>query len=294
VAILIDGETNVIVQGGTGKQGSFHVKLMKEYGTRIVGLVTPGSRLDNLEGIPVYNSVTEAIKASRVDATLVFVPPMACKEAVAEAAYNGVKLIVVITEHVPLHDAIIMKRISNQKGAMLIGPNTIGVISAGLCKMGVMPADLYRPGVVGIVSRSGTLTHEVSSLINESGQGVSTVVDIGGDMVVGTTFVEIVEMFQQDPATEAIGVIGEVGGMKEQDLASYLKDSPGKPIVTYIAGRSAPPEKRMGLAGALISGTQATAEAKVRALREAGTTVVDYPDQIPAAFKKLLEKVDAP
>jgi succinyl-CoA synthetase alpha subunit len=226
VAILIDHETNIIVQGGTGKQGSFHVKLMKKYGTKIVGLVTPGSRLDSLEEIPVYNSVSEAIKASRVDATLVFVPPMACKEAVAEAAYNGVKLIVVITEHVPLHDAIIMKRISNQKGAMLIGPNTIGVISAGLSKMGVMPADLYRPGVVG--------------------------------------------------------------------LASYLKARPGKPVVTYIAGRSAPPEKRMGHAGALISGTQATAEAKVRALREAGATVVDYPDQIPAAFNKLLEKIGTP
>lgn len=286
MAIIIDEKTTVIVQGGTGKQGALHTELMKKYGTKIVGVIKPGFS-GSMNGIPIYSSVEEAQSHGKVDATIIFVPPAAVKDAFAEAIFSGVKVAVVITENVPIHDAIIMRRISKEYGSILIGPNTIGIISPGKSKIGVMPSELYKPGVVGIVSRSGTLTHEVASIISESGLGISTAIDIGGDMVVGTDFVELVKMFNEDTETKAIVVIGEIGGSKEQELATYIASNKiKKPIITYIAGIKAPPGKRMGHAGAIISGGATTAEAKLKILSSSGAIVARYIDEIPSLIDK--------
>jgi succinyl-CoA synthetase alpha subunit len=289
MVILANKNTTVIVQGGTGKQGSFHTKLMKEYGTKIVGVVKPGAK-GTMNGIPVYPSVASATNNTHVDATVIFVPPASAKDALAEAVFAGIKLAVVITENVPVHDSMIMRKIAKANNAILIGPNTIGLISAGQSKLGVMPSELYKPGRVGIVSRSGTLTHEVASILSESGLGVTTAVDIGGDMVIGTGFAEIVKLFDLDNETKAIVVIGEVGGTKEQELAEYLLQRKiKKPVIVYIAGIHAPPGKRMGHAGAIISGGATTAEAKLKILASSGALVAKYPDEIPELIDKSLE-----
>ncbi len=288
MSILVNRETAVIVQGGTGKQGSFHTGLMKDYGTNIVGTVKPGVS-GTMNGLPIYPSVADAVLHTHVDASVIFAPPASAKDALAEAVFAGVKLAVVITENVPVHDSMIMRKIARDHGTMLIGPNTIGLISAGESKLGVMPAELYKPGKIGIISRSGTLTHEISSIISESGLGISTAIDMGGDMVIGSGFAELATMFNSDSKTKAVVVVGEVGGSKEQELAEYLSSKRiKKPLIAYIAGINAPLGKRMGHAGAIVSGGSTTADAKLKTLSLSGATVARYLDEIPNLIDRSL------
>ncbi|MEM3828600.1 MAG: succinate--CoA ligase subunit alpha [Conexivisphaerales archaeon] len=288
MSILIDKNTTVIVQGGTGKQGSFHTRLMREYGTNIVGIVKPGVSASTNE-FPIYPSVAEATLHTKVDASVIFTPPSSAKDALAEAVFSGVKLAVVITENVPVHDSMVMRKIARDHGTLMIGPNTIGLISPGKSKVGVMPAELYKAGKIGIISRSGTLTHEVSSIISESGLGITTAIDMGGDMVIGSGFAELSRMLDSDPETKAIVVIGEVGGNKEQDLAEYLSSKIiKKPLIAYIAGINAPSGKRMGHAGAIVSGGSTTADAKLKILASSGAIVARYLDEIPDLIDKSL------
>jgi succinyl-CoA synthetase alpha subunit len=288
MSILVNRETAVIVQGGTGKQGSFHTGLMKDYGTNIVGTVKPGVS-GTMNGLPIYPSVADAVLHTHVDASVIFAPPASAKDALAEAVFAGVKLAVVITENVPVHDSMIMRKIARDHGTMLIGPNTIGLISAGESKLGVMPAELYKPGKIGIISRSGTLTHEISSIISESGLGISTAIDMGGDMVIGSGFAELATMFNSDSKTKAVVVVGEVGGSKEQELAEYLSSKRiKKPLIAYIAGINAPLGKRMGHAGAIVSGGSTTADAKLKTLSSSGATVARYLDEIPNLIDRSL------
>jgi len=288
MAILVYKNTSVIVQGGTGKQGSFHTDLMKEYGTNIVGTVKPGFK-GTYNNLPVFPSVANATAQLKVDATVIFAPPASAKDALAEAVFAGIKLAVVITENIPIHDSMIMRNIARKNGTIMVGPNTIGLISPGKSKLGVMPAELYKPGKIGIVSRSGTLTHEISSIISDSGLGISTAIDMGGDMVIGSGFAELVKMFDADDETKAIVVIGEVGGSKEQELADYLLTGKlKKPLIAYIAGINAPEGKRMGHAGAIISGGSTTADAKLKILSSRGAITARYLDEIPSLIDKYL------
>jgi succinyl-CoA synthetase alpha subunit len=284
VSILIDEKTKVIVQGITGRDGSFHAQAMAEYGTQVVGGVTPGKGGQTVGALPVFDTVREAVGETGAECSVIFVPARFAPDAIREAADNGIWLVVCITEGVPALAMVDLYHELRRKDVRLIGPNCPGIISPGKCKVGIMPGSIHAPGGVGVISRSGTLTYEVVYGLTESGLGQSTCIGIGGDPIVGTGYIDLLEMFERDERTESIVLIGEIGGEEEEKAAEYIKSTVSKKVVAFISGRTAPPGKRMGHAGAIISGGKGGAEAKVKALREAGVVVVDRPDQIPEAL----------
>jgi succinyl-CoA synthetase alpha subunit len=290
LSILIDKDTRVIVQGITGSQGQFHTKLMLEFGTRVVGGVTPGKGGQEFEGVPVFDSVAGAVEKTGADASCILVPPAFAGDAIMEAAAAGVKLIVVVTEGIPTLDVIKAKQFATERGARIVGPNSPGVITPGECKIGILPAAAFERGPVGILSRSGTLTYEAAAQLSEQGIGQSTALGLGGDPVVGTTFVDGLKLFAEDPETEAVVLIGEIGGSAEEEASQLVKEGYAKPVIAFIAGRTAPRGKRMGHAGAIIAGGKGTAAEKIAALQEAGVHVTESPADIGVTAKRALGK----
>ncbi len=288
MAILVDKNTRVLVQGITGRDGSFHTKLMLEYGTNIVAGVTPGKGGSDYLGIPIFDTVKEAVKKTSPNTSIIFVPPQFAVDAIYEAADNGISLIVVITEGIPIHDMVKVKNYLDRKGVRLIGPNCPGIITPNECKVGIMPSHIFRRGKIGVVSRSGTLTYEIVNQLTINGFGQSTAIGIGGDPIIGSKFVDILKLFNEDNETEAVVLIGEIGGTDEQDAAEYIKKEFKKPVVAFIAGRTAPPERRMGHAGAIIAGSEGTAEEKIRAFESAGVKVASLPEEVPKLLKELI------
>ncbi len=290
MSILVNKDTRVLVQGITGKEGSFHTKQSLEYGTKIVAGVTPGKGGTTWEGkVPVFNTVADAVKAEGASAALIFVPPPFSADAVLEAADAGVAVIVCITEGIPARDEARVKAAIKANGARLIGPNCPGIITPGECKMGIMPGYIHKQGRVGVISRSGTLTYEAVWQLTESGLGETTCIGIGGDPVPGTSHVDALELFNADPATEGVVLIGEIGGTSEEEAAAYIKANMKKPVVAFIAGQTAPPGRRMGHAGAIIAGGKGTAAEKMKALTEAGVVVVKSPTELGAAMMTALK-----
>jgi len=287
MSILIDKNTKVICQGITGSQGSFHTEQAIAYGTQMVGGVTPGKGGTTHLGLPVFNTVAEAVEATGADASVIYVPAPFCKDSILEAANAGIKLIVCITEGIPTLDMLDAKVRCDELGVRLIGPNCPGVITPGECKIGIMPGHIHLPGKVGIVSRSGTLTYEAVKQTTDAGFGQSSCVGIGGDPIPGSSFIDILELFQNDPQTEAIVMIGEIGGSAEEEAAAYIKANVTKPVVSYIAGVTAPAGKRMGHAGAIISGGKGTADEKFAALEDAGVKTVRSLADIGKALSEL-------
>jgi succinyl-CoA synthetase alpha subunit len=288
LSVLVDKNTRLIVQGLTGKEGSFHALQMRDYGTNIVGGVTPGKGGTTHEGIPVFNTVADAVAKAGANASIIYVPPPFAADAIMEAADAGVALIVCITEGIPALDMVKAFHYVQSRGVRLIGPNCPGVISPGKCKVGIMPARIHLEGRVGVVSRSGTLTYEAVGQLTALGIGQSTCIGIGGDPVIGTTQRDAVELFNNDPDTDAIVMIGEIGGSAEEEAAEYVKASVKKPVVGFICGQTAPPGRRMGHAGAIISGGKGTAEEKMKAMTAAGIHVVKSPADIGAKVKEVL------
>ena len=286
MSVLIDNNTKLLVQGITGSQGMLHTRGCRDYGTNVVSGVTPGKGGQDFEGVPIYNTVQDAVKATGANASMILVPPPFAADAIMEAADAGIPLIVAITEGVPVLDMVSAVSFVYQKGSRLIGPNCPGIITPGQIKIGIMPGSIHKTGPVGVVSRSGTLTYEAVGQLTRVGLGQSTCIGIGGDPVNGTNFIDCLKLFQEDPQTEAIVMIGEIGGDAEEQAAAYAKDNVSKPIVSFIAGQTAPPGRRMGHAGAIISGGHGTAAEKMSALQEAGIQVVKTPAEIG---EKMLE-----
>jgi len=291
LGLLVDKDTRAIVQGITGTQGSFHTKLMLDYGTHIVAGVTPKKGGTQVHGVPVYDTVGEALKKHGANASIIFVPARFAADAALEALEGGLKIIVIITEHIPVKDAIQVMARAKQQGATVIGPNTPGIIAPGECKLGVMPAHVFKPGIVGVVSRSGTLTYEIAAGISAKGLGQSTCIGLGGDPVVGLSFVEVLRMFEADGRTEAVALIGEIGGNLEELAADFVsREGYSKPVVAFVAGRTAPSGKRMGHAGAIIMGGAGTAQSKIDAFREAGVGVAEKPSDVARLLAEGLGK----
>ena len=289
MSILVSKETKVLVQGITGGEGSFHAHQMLEYGSRVVAGVTPGRGGEKFEErVPVFNTVAGAVEATGAEAAVIFVPAAFAADAVMESAAAGIGLVVCITEGIPVLDMVRVKRFLTGKKTRLIGPNCPGVITPGACKIGIMPGFIHKPGRVGVVSRSGTLTYEAVWQLTERGIGQSTCLGIGGDPVVGTTHLDPLRLFNEDPDTEAVLMIGEIGGMAEEEAANFARENMKKPVVAFIAGRTAPPGRRMGHAGAIISGGVGTAQSKIEYLRSSGVTVAESPAEIGAAVASVL------
>lgn len=290
MAIFIDENTRVIVQGIKGEAGSFHTRQMVAYGTKVVGGVAPGKGGQKLDEVPVFDTVRDAVRETDANASVIFVPAPFCKDAILEAVDAGLKLVVCITEGVPVLDILAVKHVIERERVRLIGPNCPGLISPGRCKVGIMPGHIHKPGVVGVVSRSGTLTYEAVEQITEMGLGQSTAIGIGGDPILGTGFVEVFEAFEADPETKAIVMIGEIGGHAEEMAAEYIKSHVTKPVVAFIAGRTAPPGRRMGHAGAIVSGGIGTAKSKIECLQDNGipvaATVADIGDTLARHLKQ--------
>lgn len=286
---FIDKNTKVVVQGITGEQGEFHTKLMKEYGTKIVAGVTPGRGGQEVEGIPVYDTIREAQQVGEIDASIIFVPAPFSLDAALEAIETGLDPVVVITEGIPVRDSIEIIGRANLRGTTIVGPNTPGIIKADESKMGIMPAQVFKKGGVGIISRSGTLFYEIAAHLTKVGLGQSTCVGLGGDPVVGLDYIDILKWFEEDAETEAVALIGEIGGNAEERAAQFIKDGGfTKPIAAYVAGRAAIPGKRMGHAGAIIQGGSGSADSKISALRDAGVAVGELPGQVAEALREIL------
>lgn len=281
MSILINKDSKVLVQGITGRQGGFHAKLMMDYGTQVVGGVTPGKGGEWFEGKPVFDTMRMAVETTNADVSMITVPAPFAPDAMIEAAESGVKLVVCLTEHIPVAEMMRVVAYFKQKGVRLIGPNCPGIMTPGQAKVGIIPAMVAEPGHIGVVSKSGTLTYEVGFAMKNQGMGISTIVGIGGDPVIGTTFVEVLEMFENDPETQKVALLGEIGGSAEIVAADYIKNHMTKPVAAFIAGRSAPPGKRMGHAGAIVDGGEGSAEEKISALEAAGARVAANPEEIP-------------
>lgn len=281
MAIMVDSDTKAIVQNITGSQGTFHTKLMLAYGTKIVGGTAPGKGGMQVEGIPVFDTVNEAVAKTGANASIIFVPAPFARDAVLEAISHGMNPIVLITEGIPIRDSMDLMARAKEKGCVIVGPNTPGIITPGECKLGIMPAHVFRIGGVGLASRSGTLTYEIAASLSRAGLGQSTCLGLGGDPIVGLGFVDVLEMFRKDPKTKSVALVGEIGGNAEELAAQYIKDTNyPKPVAAYVAGRSAPPGKRMGHAGAIILGRTGTAESKLGALNAAGARVALKPGDV--------------
>jgi succinyl-CoA synthetase alpha subunit len=290
MAVLVGNHTKLIVQGITGREGLFHAKGCRDYGTKVVGGVTPGKGGTEIEGFPVFNTVQEAVAKTGANATMIFVPPVAAADAILEALDAGIELVVCITEGIPVLDMVKVKRVlPNYPKSRLIGPNCPGIISPGMAKIGIMPGRIHKQGHVGVVSRSGTLTYEAVGQLTALGIGQSTCIGIGGDPVSGTSHIDALEMFNNDPDTHAVIMIGEIGGSAEEDAAAWVKAHMKKPVVAFIAGQTAPPGRRMGHAGAIISGGKGTAAEKMKALTAAGITVVQSPADMGKALAERLK-----
>jgi succinyl-CoA synthetase alpha subunit len=290
MSILVDEKTRVVIQGFTGAEGTFHARRMMEYGTSVVAGVTPGKGGATHLGRPVFNTVAEAVRAEGADVSAIFAPPFAAADAIMEAAEAGIRLVVCITEGIPTLDMINVKAFLRDTPTVLIGPNTPGVISPGKSKVGIMPGPIHKRGAVGIISRSGTLTYEAVQQVTREGLGQSTAVGIGGDPIVGLKFTDLLELFKDDPETEAVILIGEIGGSAEEEAAAHIRKGFPKPVVAFIAGQTAPPDRRMGHAGAVIAGGHGTAGEKMDALREAGVLVAASPAEIGAAVREALAR----
>jgi len=288
MSILIDEKTRVVVQGITGGEGTFHTERMLEYGTKVVAGVTPGKGGLIHLGVPVYNTVAEAVENEGANASAIFVPPYFAADAIMEAADSGVNLVVCISEGIPTFDMIKAKLYLKANNCKLIGPNTPGIISPGKCKIGIMPGHIHTQGSIGIISRSGTLTYEAVAQVSEQGYGQSTAIGIGGDPIVGLKYIELLEMFKEDNETEAVVLIGEIGGTAEEEAAAYIKAAFNKPVVSFIAGQTAPPGRRMGHAGAIIAGGKGTAKEKMEALEAAGVYVAKNPAEMGTKIKESL------
>ncbi|HOP31827.1 MAG TPA: succinate--CoA ligase subunit alpha [Candidatus Hydrothermia bacterium] len=288
MAILLSRSSRVVVQGITGRDGSFHAKLMKEYGTKVVAGVTPGKGGLFVDSIPVFNTVKDAIEKEGANVSCIFVPAPFAADAIMEAADAGIKLIVVITEGIPVQDMIKAVKFVEEKGARMIGPNCPGLITPDEAKVGILPGHIFSRGPVGVISRSGTLTYEIVSHLTNAGIGQSTAIGIGGDPVIGSKFIDLLKLFKDDSETKAVVLVGEIGGTDEQDAANYIKSEFPKPVVAFIAGRTAPKEKRMGHAGAIISGSEGTAEEKTKAFTDAKVPVAKEPQEVAKILEQLL------
>jgi len=288
MSILVDENTGVVIQGITGGEGTFHTQRMQEYGSQIVAGVTPGKGGQTHLGVPVFNTVSEAVKEEGANVSAIFVPAFFAADAIMEAADAGVHLVVCITEGIPTFDMIKVKQFLKEKDCGLIGPNTPGIISPGKCKIGIMPGHIHKPGQIGIISRSGTLTYEAVDQVSQLGYGQSTAVGIGGDPIVGYSFMDLLQFFKKDKDTEAVIMIGEIGGTAEEEAAEYIGEEFEKPVVSFIAGQTAPPGRRMGHAGAIIAGGKGTAKEKMEALEKAGVFVAKSPAEIGQRVKEAL------
>lgn len=285
MSILVGNDTRLLVQGVTGREGSFHTTQMVEYGTNVVAGVTPGKKGEKVAGVPVFDTVEDAVRETGANTSIIYVPARFAPDAIYEAVDNGINLVICITEGVPVNDMVPVFHHVQSRGARLIGPNCPGLITPGQSKVGIMPGFIHEPGRVGLVSRSGTLTYEVVDALTKAGLGQSSVVGIGGDPVIGTSFVDVIRLFQDDPDTDAIVMLGEIGGDDEETAATFIKDYVTKPMASFIAGRTAPPGKRMGHAGAIISGGSGSAEDKIAALENAGVRVAERASQVPSLLK---------
>lgn len=290
MSIYVNKDSKVIVQGITGSQGLFHTKQMIEYGTNVVGGVTPGKGGTDIEGVPVFNTVRDAVEATGANVSIIYVPPAFAADAIVEAVDADLDLAICITEHIPVLDMVKVKRYMEGKKTRLIGPNCPGVITPGECKIGIMPGYIHQKGHVGVVSRSGTLTYEAVDQLTKAGIGQSTAVGIGGDPVNGTDFIDVLQAFNEDDDTEAVIMIGEIGGTAEEDAAQWVKEHMNKPVVGFIGGQTAPPGKRMGHAGAIVSGGKGTAEEKIKTMNECGIKVADTPAVIGETLISVLEE----
>lgn len=288
MSVLVGKNTRLVVQGFTGKEGTFHSEQMLAYGTPVIGGVTPGKGGQKHLGLPVFNTVADAVEQEGANTSIIFVPPAFAGDAIAEAALCGIQTIVCITEGIPVKDMIVAREVVQSHGAILIGPNCPGIITPGEAKVGIMPGNVFTPGKIGVISRSGTLTYEAVDQLTKAGLGQSTAIGIGGDPVIGTKHRDAVALFQNDPDTDAIVLIGEIGGTDEEDAALWIADNVTKPVVAFIAGRTAPPGRRMGHAGAIVSGGKGTADEKIKALKDAGITVCESPGIIGQTVLDLL------
>ncbi len=289
MSVLVNKDSKILIQGFTGSEGSFHAQQMIDYGTNVVGGVTPGKGGQNHLGKPVFNSVSEAVEKTGADTSVIFVPPSFASDAILEAVDAGIKLVIIITEGIPTRDMMIVKDLVKHKDVRLVGPNCPGVITPGEAKVGIMPGFIHKKGTIGIISRSGTLTYEAVDQVTKAGLGQSTCIGIGGDPIIGTTTKEAVQMLMEDPETEGIIMIGEIGGSMESEAAQWIKENGTKPVVGFIAGQTAPPGRRMGHAGAIIGGAADTAEAKMKIMKECGLHVVESPADLGSTMLEVLK-----